>query len=87
MKKISCLFITLISLVFYSFTSSNTKVSYKENDFENKSKKIKELGSFVAFEETRYTSDKTEWNKRRQTWTDFAKITNLESLEKTINNN
>lgn len=87
MKKILLSFSFLcLCLFLFSFSPSNNNVSYADV-IEGKEFTVKkELGSFSEFENTRYTSDKTEWNHRRKNWTDFSKVADLNSIEKAINN-
>lgn len=78
-----------ISLFLFSFSSSDTNVSSYEEISENTlyDASETELGEFSEFENTRYTSDKTEWNHRRKTWTDFSKVADLNSIQEAIYNN
>jgi len=88
MKKILISFSTLcLCLSFFSFSPSNNDASYSDISESSDYITVKEVGSFEEFENTRYTSDKTEWNHRRKTWTDFAKSADLNSIAEAINNN
>lgn len=60
-----CLFLSSFSVV------NNDNPTFNEIN-ENDSALAAELGSFVEAQQSHYAGDKTEWHKRRKTWTDFA---------------
>jgi hypothetical protein len=85
MKKLLLSICTLsVCLFLYSFSSSSTIGSFEDITQNSEFVTTTELGEFVEFENTRYTSDKTEWNHRRKTWTDFSKIADLNSIQEAI---
>ncbi|MGX1025043.1 hypothetical protein ACSSV5_002216 [Psychroflexus sp. MBR-150] len=88
MKKLLLYTCTLsVCLFLFSFSSSNTIGSFEDITQNSEYEMTTELGEFTEFENTRYTSDKTEWNHRRKTWTDFSKIADLNSIHEAINKN
>lgn len=58
----ACLFLS-------SFSSVEKSSSYNEFTEDNSQAISAQFGSFVQFEESKETSDKTTWNKRHEKWT------------------
>lgn len=47
-----------------------------------------QFGEFTESEESRFTSDKTEWNHRYKTWSDiFSAAVNVNTIEKILAQN
>ncbi len=88
MKKVLLPILSITATLFlFAFSPSEKNFSYKEINGQDSSEFREDIGEFVEFETTRYTSDKTTWSERRKTWTDFASVANLETIETTMNQN
>ncbi|WP_454245887.1 hypothetical protein [Psychroflexus sp. MBR-150] len=89
MKKIlypTLLLFSCLSLV--AFSPINKDASYLNLSNEELTNNMTtEVGSFTQSETSHETADKTVWNKRHKTWTDFTKSGEIITIENVINRN
>lgn len=88
MKKIIfSTFLLFGGLSLVAFSPSSQDATYL-NITNKESKKLStEIGSFTQSETSHETADKTVWNKRHKTWTDFSQSGDLQNIEDIINRN
>jgi hypothetical protein len=71
--------VAFVSLFMMSFTTTTNEANFNELTKADLVLEA-EVGSFEKFEEKRLSSDKTEWQKRHKTWTEFAFNKHISSL-------
>jgi len=80
-------FVLFGSLSLVAFSPSDQVASYSDLSNDTQNNLTTEVGSFVQSETSHQTEDKTTWNKRHKTWTDFAKANTLSKVEGIVGRN
>ena len=85
--KLPLALLICVSMFSYSFTSTNQNSSFEKQQESKDLLNMKEMGEFSEFEDRRETSDKTVWQKRYKTWTDFTLSNEISAITSIIINN